>query len=594
MPRLVRRVSAFFILSLIALTAIPSAGASDLSDYEVLSYSTNVIVDKRKTSEITHTFSLRFTQDVPKLEISLPITGVDSRITLLSVEDRDFDAAQNGNSVVLTVEGDNPAGSISTYIVSYTLLQGIDPSGDGDLYSLDLVSSHWTSDIAEVNFSITMPEDSSAGDPEFYSGYYGDMSERVKWQRSGGVITGSVDGGIMAFESMSLSMIFPEGYFRVSGAPMTLADRMTVVAPWLTLIFMAAAGLIWFVPRRGLPEKPQRRAHPPEGCTPADAAYILRGTVKPRQLTALVLYWANLGYLTIDDGGHRDELILQKSMSMGAERKQYERLLFGALFTEGDSASLRMLRGRFHAHLKKASDGVDAYWRKSKDSCIYRSGTLPIVICRLLSCVSMGFAAIAVMNGLYQLELSRSALLIPLFALGFCLSLLFQFSGEAFGDLAPDRLAGHIAKTISGGFVLAAVVACCVFFSSGLPVVFMSVILSVFSGFTAARGALKTDYGESMTRQLIGLRAFMTGAEKKRLYELASDSPSYFYDILPYAVSMGVADQWASRWLGIPLDVPSWFGASISGGKFSSLDFIKTLGRITAAMTKSLTAKPDK
>ncbi|MCM1236972.1 MAG: DUF2207 domain-containing protein, partial [Ruminococcus flavefaciens] len=68
-----------------------------------------------------------------------------------------------------------------------------------------------------------------------------------------------------------------------------------------------------------------------------------------------------------------------------------------------------------------------------------------------------------------------------------------------------------------------------------------------------------TAYKKEMQGKLLGLRRFIQTAELDRLKMLADENPSYYYDILPYAMALGLMDDWAKRFEGMTLWEPDWY-----------------------------------
>ena len=54
---------------------------------------------------------------------------------------------------------------------------------------------------------------------------------------------------------------------------------------------------------------------------------------------------------------------------------------------------------------------------------------------------------------------------------------------------------------------------------------------------------------------------------------LANANPQYFYDILPYAVALGVADTWAQKFAHMVLRPPAWYTGGSPVSTFSASSF---------------------
>lgn len=63
----------------------------------------------------------------------------------------------------------------------------------------------------------------------------------------------------------------------------------------------------------------------------------------------------------------------------------------------------------------------------------------------------------------------------------------------------------------------------------------------------------KTEYGELITARIKGFRHFLATAEKPKLEALVMETPSYFYDILPYTYAMNISKKWIKKFEDIPM-----------------------------------------
>src|SRR5262249_41618313 len=67
------------------------------------------------------------------------------------------------------------------------------------------------------------------------------------------------------------------------------------------------------------------------------------------------------------------------------------------------------------------------------------------------------------------------------------------------------------------------------------------------AGLCAQAMPARTAKGSQSLRQALGFRRFVDLAERERIAVLAKDDPTIFGRLLPYAVVLGVADQWADK-----------------------------------------------
>ena len=55
----------------------------------------------------------------------------------------------------------------------------------------------------------------------------------------------------------------------------------------------------------------------------------------------------------------------------------------------------------------------------------------------------------------------------------------------------------------------------------------------------------RTPWGHAMLERALGLRRFILAADRERIASLCDENPEYFYDVLPYAMALGLTQKWA-------------------------------------------------
>ena len=99
----------------------------------------------------------------------------------------------------------------------------------------------------------------------------------------------------------------------------------------------------------------------------------------------------------------------------------------------------------------------------------------------------------------------------------------------------------------------------------------------------------RTKTANEMLGRIRGFRKFLVTAEKPRLEMLVAESPSYFYDILPYTYVLGVTSAWIRKFDKIAMKPPGWYTSSWNDGNpdwvGDSLD--RTMDRIGSDMTSA-------
>ncbi|MBS1956185.1 MAG: DUF2207 domain-containing protein [Cyanobacteria bacterium SZAS-4] len=124
----------------------------------------------------------------------------------------------------------------------------------------------------------------------------------------------------------------------------------------------------------------------------------------------------------------------------------------------------------------------------------------------------------------------------------------------------------------------------------GFGIMCSGVIVYMFAKAMPARTAA----GSQATRECLGFARFVRMAEKDRIRVLAKDDPTIFGRLLPYAMVLGAADQWAEAFEGLMTAPPDWYRVSDYGDnyRFSASDFVNDLGNGMNTMRSTFASVP--
>lgn len=123
----------------------------------------------------------------------------------------------------------------------------------------------------------------------------------------------------------------------------------------------------------------------------------------------------------------------------------------------------------------------------------------------------------------------------------------------------------------------------------GFGILSSGVIVFLFAKAMPARTAA----GAKATRECLGFARFVRTAEKDRIRVLAKDDPTIFGRLLPYAMVLGAADQWASAFEGLMTVPPDWYDGDYSDSSpFSASSFVNDLGNGMNTMRSTFASVP--
>lgn len=404
------------------------------------------------------------------------------------------------------------AGTFS-FSISYYLPAVVASAQDGLTLELQLLSG-FPYPIADLQVVVSLPAEVS-GQPVFISGYYQQsVDDLLDVSVNGSTITVTSVEALKDHETLTMDLAVDAKMFPQTARTARVLSVMDIV---ITLSMILAAAYYLITMR---PTIPRRNSRPtaPDGITAGDAALWLAGG--SMDLSMLVVTWAQLGYVRIqvDDSGR---VLLHKRMDMGNERSAFENRCYKNLF-----GRRRMVDGTGYHYaqlcrsVKKRSPQVkEVYQSKSGSPLIFRG------LCALsavLSGFSMAGAVAAYSTWLMVLLAASTALM----------AVLIQSGGRCLPlrDKLPLWIGLGCAVVWMGLGIW-----------SGEWLTAMLEIGSQFlAGIAVCYGGKRTELGQQALTQIMGLRRFMARVSKRELQQLLKANPSYFHELAPYALALGM------------------------------------------------------
>lgn len=508
-----RKILALLLCCLLLATTVYAENA-------VSGVQSNATVSSDGSCQVSISMTIRL--DEPVSELSLPLgAGVSS----VRVNGSNAKLQRSGGvtSVNLTNLVKGVTGSVPI-TVNFTVNSAVTTDDEGkQTVTVPLLCSA-AFPVEAMSFSVTMP-DAFDTVPTFLSGYHEqDIESSISATVSGATVSGTVTAPLKDHETLSMQLEAPEGMFpqsRAMGGSL-LFDAVAMG------ICGALALLYWAMTMSCLPRFPIRRSTAPEGVTAGVlGCYLAR---KGADLTMMVISWAQLGYLLI----HLDEngrVFLYKKMEMGNERSGFERKTFQSLFHKGDRIDATGYR---YARIceKTAVSSAKLTWG-------FQKGSGNPNILRFLGCGIGLFAGVAIGDCLTSAPAWRVILM-----------LLMGFAGTFGSWYLQDGLQDLYLR---GRWKLLASLACAAVFlimgtaANCLPYAAAAVVSNALIGLLAAYTGRRTENGDRIRDEILGLRRYMGQVTKPELVRIMRTNPDYYYELAPYALALGVDKRFAKR-----------------------------------------------
>ncbi len=573
-------------------------------------YYIDIRANENNSYDITEIIDVEFQAERHGIYRNIPRSTYDGhpvKISDINVEGFQSKTKRSGKDLVIRIgSADSYVNGLQKYEISYSYDIGDDRNPDMDELYYNLIGAQWDTIIKEAEFRIEMPFDFDKSRLNFTTGPIGSTdNSNVEWKVSGKVITGRTKSMLDYYDGLTVALSLPEGYWE---NPVHHIDFkklfFTIFGLPLQALVIILTGLLWFFKGRDNKLYPSVEFDAPEGLTPAEIGYIIDGSVDSKDVTALLIYWADRGYIEIEDKTSGEGLFAKKNMlitknkELGSEAYSYEKYMFKKLFkTYGDGSSVETkdLVNKFYSTVNETGRRVKKSFTDNKERRIYEKKTgkytflggllaaLPVIIMTV-----QGFSGLSGTGG------PPSVLGIPfsMFILipAFLISSAIVPSAGASGSMRRSSLFfGLIFGIISHSIFLFIMV-----FEGRVPLeVFIGAVLSCYiSAVFVHLMPKRTKRGDEILEKVLGFREFIKTAEKEKLETMFESNPEYYYNILPYALVFGLTRKWAEHFEGMTIEPPTWYH-SYRKTSFSPVGFADNLQTGFNTLNSSMNSSPS-
>lgn len=295
--------------------------------------------------------------------------------------------------------------------------------------------------------------------------------------------------------------------------------------------------------------------YPPKGINPAEAGYIIDKKLSNQDITSLIFYWADRGYLKIHHVN--DGYYFEKLKPVDLDAPVYEQTLMKEMFSYGTRDGIvkkENLKHVFYIDIKHARKSIIKKYSGKRALRDQRVETLR-KICLVVSVVPIILYCFATLYAVRENMYLPVVLLLPLIPIVFIIAKLLDAVRKQ-----KENGGGFVTKVIAYGFILfllgGMAIALRLEFTPALMVCVGSFILS---SIMAAGLHVPTAYCNGLLTELLGFKEFIETAEKDQLELLLSEDPDFYYHVLPYAQVLHVSDIWINKFKDISVQSPQWY-----------------------------------
>ncbi len=579
------------VFSISILNVKASAG------YTIDKFDIDVKVNNDNTFDIKETILANFNTSKHGIYRTIPLENQVTRedgssyinkvkISNVKVNEEFTTSRENGNYIIRIGSFDRTLTGLKEYEISYHYNIGNDKNKNFDELYYNLIGTNWDTTISDISFKITMPKDFDESKLGFSAGSYGSSgTSYVSYEVNSNVITGTFNHFLNPSEALTVRLELPDGYF--AKQMFNIMEYMNYILPF---IFLGISILLWYL--YGRDEKPIETIefYPPKDKNSLEVGFLYKGKASPEDVTSLLVYLANKGYLKISEDDEYSFKII-KVREYDGNNEEEKKFLEG-LFKKSSKDS----EGR---EFVTRSDLYDSFYLTVKR--ILRSTNS-------MENKNLIFEKMYILKAIYIIMYILTiiiTLFLPFKNYDLVTMIMFIVTCIGFGlfnmVLSISDSSITLKKKLKNALItlIALVIALpeILYILKMLPMITSDVAslfeypILTFLDFLCAVGILifyrllskRNKYGTEMLGKLKGFKTFLETAEKEKLEAMVKDNPTYFYDILPFTYVLGVSSTWIKKFEVINMEAPDWY---YGVDAFDIITFNRFIDRtVTSSMT---------
>lgn len=554
-------------------------------NYEIISYNSDVNIKNDNKFSVSDTFTINFNDTNVNIIYNIPLRDGDNKFNLLNIEISDnieYDVKKTKDNYSLTFHNKYNIGS-QDIAIKYLIDKGNDYNYEKDYIIHNLYNLDTNNEVPKFSFTINYPHNISKT-PDLYI-----EDERVNdkfdLKYNGAYIIGELKSNNSIRSAVMFNIDLNEGYF-INQTDYKMINGMVISLYIIcTIIFF----VLWFLKGKDdrIVSNPTFTA--PNDMNPMEIGYWENQDIEYNEIFNMILYWANKGYIKIiknSDVVSVDDIskvkigdyTFIKVKEMDINTHEYEKLIFKAFFELGneddtpgnfnvkeflkETSSLYGTLQTYAQDLYNAEEVFREENKRSEKEGQDKGAEALFDTMKVLTFVLWGVAIF------FYSELSFGTLMnfLPII-----LVLLTVFMGLF---LQKDTFYGYMIYALPVLLVV----------SFTTVNIFVLILLMIITILTASVRKRTFEYNELLGK----IRGFsnVIGQNKynKEVYDIVNEDNMYFYEIMPYALTLKLEREWIKRFEVI--SSPFWYESfdNIPLSKSNIVEFIDDMKELCMAI----------
>lgn len=464
-------------------------------DFYIKNYQVNIKIDKKNEYFVKEGIDVFFNEPRHGIYRTIPLK-FNSQMTKVediktNVPTKAFD---KGSYITLRMGDNRYVSGNQKYLIQFKQIIGWDKNKKSDEIYYNIVGIDWNVPIKNVEFEIELPKRVEKNQINFTVGEYGSREkDSVKWYLENNIIKGYITRSLSPREGVTLAIPLEEGYFDFS-----LKEKMSSLKGYLVyLIYLFIPGMALYFSRKYKDEKVIETVefYPPDNLTPSELGYYIDGRIDVKDLTSMIFYWANKGYLKVSEIDKEIKLKFEKN-KIETDRA-FEEYLYDSLrsYSNNNILEISNLKNSFYKNMEKTASLLEVYLAKNRKE-LYLEKSLRV-----------------------GRNIQNSVVILIL----------------------TTVIYGNYTQWIDKNIII---------------LLILGAVITLFLG---KRIKKKSEYGKEIYGRVLGFKRFLEVAEKRKLETLLDQNPNYFYDILPYTIVLNVSEKWADKFNELNVKPPVWY-----------------------------------
>ena len=524
---------------------------------------------------------------------------IDARVSNISVNEKFTSTSQDGYKILKIGDKDKTIVGDKKYIIKYTYSIEKYNTKDGiDEFYFNIVGDKINTTIGSVEYKIEFPKKYNKENIYLYSGrdeYKLDGEETVNEEKgivtdvlSDTVVAGRIDKLILPFKAVTLRIKLGKDYFILRNNYTDILAKIGTAVAVMTFIYTL---IILYKYGRDKKLSDIITFKLPKELDVSNTYYLkYKTTTDYRKIVpALIIEFANEGYIEIGDGADRQEkgIFAKKPKDRfdivkikDYNGNQYRKKIFDALFSKGDVITEKNIKKVGQNIVTAVTEGEEVMQNSKFDKEVYDQSGLKhvwkILGMTIIPLIILFLGAVSFVGsiGVVFKVISTIAILISIFMSVMCLTKTSRTTTiigvviQLIIIILMLVYAGVEAKFISG-------------LGSGVYYIVSAILLSlqVLISFLMEK---KTQKGMMYEAQVNGFVKYIKTAREEELKEMVIEHPTMFFDILPYTYIFGISKLWINKFSNIEIEKPEWY----TGNVYSAMAF----GQITTRSNRKDTS----